>query len=74
MSKHAREEMAKDDLQEGDILNTLRGGWVEESKAAFEGNSWRYQIHTNQMVVVVAFREDAQGEATGVVVVTCWRK
>jgi hypothetical protein len=65
-SKHAREEMAKDDLDDQDALNVLRGGVVEP--AEFENGSYRYRVRTSRMYFVVAFRSDNEAR-----VVTAWR-
>jgi phosphoribosylaminoimidazole-succinocarboxamide synthase len=67
-TRHAREEMKKDDLREVDVTNVLRGGHITEP-AEKEKGTWRYRVHTNTIWVVVAFR----GE-TELVVVTVWRK
>lgn len=68
LSRHAREEMAKDNLTEVDVVNVLRGGHITEP-AEEVGGTWRYRVHTNTIWAVVAFR----GE-TELVVVTAWRK
>lgn len=65
-SRHALEEMQKDGLAEIDCVNVLRGGVVEP--AEWESGSWRYRVTTNLIVVVAAFRSEAQ-----LVVVTAWR-
>jgi len=65
-SKHAEEEMAKDDLNTVDCVNILRGGIVRPGE--MERGSWRYRVETAHMCVVVALRTD-----TELVVVTAWR-
>ncbi len=65
-SKHGREEMTKDRLEEIDVVNVLRGGTVEPGE--WEHGSWRYRVRTARMAVVVAFRSK-----TLLVVVTAWR-
>lgn len=65
-SKHAQEEMAKDNLTEVDVRNTLRGGVPQEGE--FERGSWRYRIQTKLMAAVIAFRSELHA-----VVVTAWR-
>ncbi len=65
-SKHVREQMADRKLGTGDVLNVIRGGWVEHSE--FENGSWRYRIVTNRMTVVVAFRSEEEFR-----IVTAWR-
>ncbi len=67
-SKHAQEEMDSDDLQETDVLNVLRNGWVYQP-AELENGFWRYRLETDRIAVVVAFRSSCT-----VVVVTAWRK
>ena len=65
-SKHAAEEMAKDDLTLVDCINVLRGGVVEPAES--ERGTWRYRVHSRRIWVVVAFRSE-----TRLVVVTAWR-
>ncbi len=65
-SRHANEEMAKDDLSPVDVTNVLRGGVVDP--AEFENGSWRYRSRTARIAVIVAFRSD-----TELRVVTAWR-
>jgi hypothetical protein len=65
-SKHAEEELAKDGLTMVDATNVMRGGVVEPGE--LENGSWRYRMRTARMVVVVAFRSEAELR-----VVTAWR-
>ena len=65
-SRHAAEEMAKDELTLVDCINVLRAGVVEP--AELERGTWRYRVHTRRIWVVVAFRSK-----TRLVVVTAWR-
>ncbi len=65
-SKHALDEMAKDDLTTVDCVNVLRGGVVQPGE--LERGSWRYRVTTARMCVVVAFRSEEE-----LVVVTAWR-
>lgn len=65
-SKHALEEMAKDDLTTVDCVNVLRGGVVEPGE--LERGSWRYRVSTGRICVVIAFRSEEE-----LVVVTAWR-
>ena len=65
-STHALDEMKKDRLVEIDVVNVLRGGVVQPGE--WENGSWRYQVRTARMVVVVAFRSE-----TVLRVVTAWR-
>lgn len=66
LSRHALEELGKDDLTTVDAVNALRGGVVEPGE--LERGAWRYRVRTARLVVVVAFRSD-----TELVVVTGWR-
>jgi hypothetical protein len=63
---HAYDEMAKDDLDEADVRNVLRGGVCR--RAEFETGSWRYLFESMRIAVVIAFRS-----AVYAVVVTAWR-
>lgn len=65
-SRHALEEMAKDNLTAIDCTNVLRGGVAEPGE--FENGSWRYRLRTNQIFVVIAFRSEGK-----LVIVTAWR-
>jgi hypothetical protein len=65
-SKHAEEEMAKDNLTMVDVTNVLRGGVLDP--AELENGSWRYRIRTARIAVIVAFRSE-----TELRVVTAWR-
>lgn len=65
-TKHAYDEMAKDNLTEIDVRNTLKGGTVRPGELI--GGTWRYRVETSRMVAVVTFRS-----ATHAVVVTAWR-
>jgi hypothetical protein len=65
-SKHAEEEMAKDNLTMVDVTNVLRGGVVDPGE--FENGSWRYRVRTARIAVIVAFRSE-----TELRVVTAWR-
>ena len=66
LSRHAAEEMAKDNLTMVDVTNVLRGGLVDP--AEFEKGSWRYRVRTARIAVIVAFRSE-----TELRVVTAWR-
>jgi hypothetical protein len=65
-STHADREMKKDDLNNVDCVNVLRGGVVEQPE--HENGTWRYRVRTNRIVVVVAFRSSKE-----LLVVTAWR-
>jgi hypothetical protein len=49
-SRHAEEEMAKDNLTMVDVTNILRGGVVDP--AEFEKGSWRYRVRTARIAVI----------------------
>jgi hypothetical protein len=66
LTGHAKRALADDRLEVGDVLNVLRGGWVEFSEPV--GECWRYRVTTRTMCVVVEFASDAE-----LVVVTAWR-
>lgn len=65
-SRHARDEMAKDDLQSVDCLNLLRAGIY--MPAEHINGEWRYQVETTRICVVVVFASE-----TRLRVVTAWR-
>lgn len=65
-SRHAEEEMVKDELTMVDTTNVLRGGVVDPGE--FENGSWRYRVRTARIAVIVAFRSEAELR-----VVTAWR-
>jgi Domain of unknown function (DUF4258) len=65
-TKHAYEEMAKDNLTEIDVRNTLKGGTARAGELV--SGTWRYRVETSRMVAVIAFRSAAHA-----VVVTAWR-
>ncbi len=65
-SRHALEELARDDLTTVDAVNALRGGVVSPGER--ERGTWRYRVRTARLVVVIAFRSE-----TELVVVTGWR-
>jgi len=65
-TKHAREEMAKDNLTTVDCVNVLRGGIVEPPE--LRDGTWRYHVRTARICIVIAFRSE-----THLVVITAWR-
>ena len=67
LSSHGEEEMAKDKLIIGDIINVLRGGVVEPGEMI--KGSWRYRVRTAKIFAVVSFVS-----ADSMCVVTAWRK
>lgn len=67
MSNHARERMVRHGIEPADWEHALAAGWVVTGE--WENGSWRYQVRTQTVTVVVAFRSLAE-----LVVVTAWRK
>jgi hypothetical protein len=65
-TRHALDEMAKDNLTTVDCINVLRGGVVEPAEEI--RGTWRYRVCTARIYVVVGFRSE-----TRLVVVTAWR-
>ena len=65
-SRHALEELGKDELTTVDAVNALRGGVVGPGE--LERGTWRYRVRTARLVAVIAFRSEAE-----LVVVTGWR-
>ncbi|CAN5678265.1 hypothetical protein BH11MYX1_BH11MYX1_42570 [soil metagenome] len=65
-SKHALDEMAKDNMVEVDAKNALRGGACQ--LVEFVTSSWRYRFETARYAVVVAFRAEDHA-----IVVTAWK-
>lgn len=66
-SPHAKEEMAKDDLQTPDVINILRAGTYKPAEPS--NGEWRYRVETPRICVVMTFKSD-----TRLRVVTAWRK
>ncbi|HYO69549.1 MAG TPA: DUF4258 domain-containing protein, partial [Archangium sp.] len=67
-SRHAKEELANDDLDMFDVRNVLRAGKILE-EPELENGTWRYRVHTERMTVVVAFVSESKLK-----IVTAWRK
>lgn len=65
-SIHAKEEMAKDDLQTTDCLNLLRAGVF--GPAEYTNREWRYRVETPRICIVVAFTSERELR-----IVTAWR-
>lgn len=63
---HALDEMAKGNMVEVDVVNTLRGGTCRP--AEFINGSYRYRFETMTFVAVIAFRSEMEA-----IVVTAWR-
>jgi hypothetical protein len=72
-TKHAKRELAKDELTMPDAVNVMRGGIVQEPE--WENGQWRYRVRTPYITVVVAFDgEDDDGQPTEILVVTAWKE
>lgn len=67
LTRHARQRMEERKLEMSDCLNVLRCGFVEEID--FEKGSWRYQVCTPRIGVVVAFNGEMR-----LVIVTTFRR
>lgn len=66
-SRHARQEMARDEITFAAVLGVLRAGIPEP--AEFREGSWRYRVRGRDgAVVVVALRSEEE-----LVIVTAWR-
>lgn len=68
-SRHAKEELAKDNLTTGDVLNVLRAGRILEAAEQTAQGSWTYRVHTEQLVVIIAFESESKLK-----IITAWRK
>lgn len=69
-SRHAMEEMEKDNLIVSDVLNVMKSPDSRIiNEAEFERGSYRYRLETNKITVVIAF-----DSPTSFVVVTAWRE
>ncbi|HEX5744876.1 MAG TPA: DUF4258 domain-containing protein [Archangium sp.] len=66
-SRHAKDEMRKDELSLRDVENVLRGGVVREPE--WENGSWRYHVETAKIRVVIAFHDEST-----LIVVTAMRR
>jgi hypothetical protein len=65
-SRHAEEEMAKDDMDSADCVNLIRAGVYQPPE--FENGEWRYRSETRRMCVVITFLSTSH-----LFVVTAWR-
>lgn len=68
-TRHAREEMEKDDLLETDAVNTISGGVINEPGELGHRGDWCYRVRTSRATVVILFRSVEE-----MVVVTAWRE
>jgi len=66
LTRHAEQELAKDNLTSVDCVNVLRAGIVDAPE--WENGQWRYHVRTGRIEVVVSFRSP-----TKLVVITAWR-
>ncbi len=65
-SQHALDQLHARDMTMVDVVNVLRGGYVESAEEI--AGTWRYRVCTPRMVVIVAFRAE-----TELRLVTGWR-
>ena len=65
-TRHAEQEMAKDQLASLDVINVLRGGVYAE--AEWENAGWRHRVFTQRIAVVIEFESEAE------LTITAWRK
>jgi hypothetical protein len=68
-TRHAHEEMEKDDLLETDVVNTISGGVINEPGELGHRGDWCFQVRTSGATVVILFRSVEE-----MVVVTAWRE
>ncbi len=68
-SRHAKEELANDDLTTVDAMNVLRAGRILEEAEQQAHGGWTYRVSTDHLVVVVAFESESKLK-----IVTAWRK
>ncbi|HYO53278.1 DUF4258 domain-containing protein [Archangium sp.] len=68
LTRHAEEELAKDELTTLHAEKALLSGRILEEPELVNG-TWRYRVHTEQMVVVVAFVSESKLR-----IITAWRK
>jgi hypothetical protein len=62
-------ELAKDHLTPADAMRVLRGGAA--SHGEFENGSWRYQLRSGSIVVVVQFISFTPVKT---LVITAWKR
>jgi len=67
--RHAKDEMAADNLRKADVVNVLERGNIYKPAEPTILGDWRYRVHTDQICVVVCFRS-----STELTVVTAWRE
>ena len=68
LTRHAEEELANDELTTVDAEKALLAGRILEEPELVNG-TWRYRVHTERMVVVVAFVSESKLK-----IITAWRK
>jgi hypothetical protein len=69
-TKHCEQELTNDAMDVQDTANVLRCGKIErEPEPAEKFGSWRYQVETQRMAVVVEIHSK-----TSLRVITAWRK
>jgi hypothetical protein len=55
-TRHARDEMKKDDLLETDVVNVISGGVINEPGELGHRGDWCYRVRTGRATVVILFR------------------
>lgn len=68
-SRHASEELAKDDLTTVDAMNVLRAGRILREPEQDARGAWTYRVQTPQMAVVVAILSESKLR-----LITAWRE
>ena len=69
-TKHAREELLKDNLTTVDAINVLKSPDAKIlDEGELENGTYRYRLETTKICLVVAFES-----AKTLIVVTAWRK
>jgi hypothetical protein len=68
-TSHALRELAKDRMTPDDATRVLRGGAA--SHGEFENGSWRYQMRSGSVVVVIEF---VMFTPVKTLVITAWKR
>lgn len=67
-TQHFHERMLERAIEDTDIVNTLKYGFVDERQTAFEDGTYRYQVCTNKITIVIAFVDE-----DSIVLISVWR-
>lgn len=69
-SKHARDELKKDDIPTSHVFNVLASSDAQIlGDGELEKGTYRYRVETKNICVVIVFKSDTEA-----MVVTAWRK